>query len=135
MKPATCVELVQALAAGRIDFALTLGLSAEPDLRSETIAHAPARVIVSADHPLVGEGSVELTELSTELLVLLDLPHSGDYFRSLVAAIGTAPDPATAPGATRPCAPWWPGNSATPCSTSGQRPVRPTAWAGAARPW
>ncbi|RCG15673.1 LysR family transcriptional regulator [Streptomyces diacarni] len=87
-------QLVHALEAGRIDFALTygLGLTAEPALRSETIARAPAYVIVSTDHPLAGQGSVELAELSTEPLVLLDLPHSRDYFRSLVAATGTAPD-------------------------------------------
>lgn len=87
-------QLVHALAAGRIDFALTydLGLAAEPELRSKTIGHAPAYVIVAAGHPLAGQGSVELTELSTEPLVLLDLPHSRDYFHSLVAATGTAPD-------------------------------------------
>ncbi|MFK0294970.1 LysR substrate-binding domain-containing protein [Streptomyces sp. NPDC090442] len=87
-------QLVQALTAGHIDFALTydLGLSAEPDLRDETIAHAPAYVIVAADHPLAGKDSVELAELSGEPLVLLDLPYSRDYFRSLVAATGTAPD-------------------------------------------
>nr|BFD80782.1 LysR family transcriptional regulator [Streptomyces sp. Xyl84] len=87
-------RLVQALASGRIDFALTygLGLSADPELRSETIARAPAYVIVAAGHPLAGRDSVELAELSAEPLVLLDLPHSRDYFRSLVAATGTAPD-------------------------------------------
>ena len=87
-------QLVHALAAGRIDFALTydLGLSAESQLCSETIACAPAYVIVAADHPLAGQSSVDLAELSTEPLVLLDLPHSRDYFRSLVAATGTAPD-------------------------------------------
>lgn len=87
-------QLVSALAAGRIDFALTydLGLSAEAELRSETIARAPAYVIVAADHPLAGRGSVGLAELSAEPLVLLDLPHSRDYFRSLIAATGTAPD-------------------------------------------
>ncbi|MEU0402375.1 LysR family transcriptional regulator [Streptomyces sp. NPDC006197] len=87
-------QLVQALAAGRVDFALTydLGLSAEPDLRAETVARAPAYVIVPADHPLAGRDGVELAELSAEPLVLLDLPHSRDYFRSLLAATGTAPD-------------------------------------------
>lgn len=87
-------QLVGALKTGRIDFALTydLGLSTEPELRGETIARAPAYVIVAADHPLAGQGSVSLAELSTEPLVLLDLPHSRDYFRSLVAATGTAPD-------------------------------------------
>ncbi|WP_320779913.1 LysR family transcriptional regulator [Streptomyces sp. CRN 30] len=87
-------QLVQALGAGRIDFALTydLGLAPETELRSETIARAPAYVIVPADHPLAGRGEVELAELSAEPLVLLDLPHSRDYFRSLVTATGTAPD-------------------------------------------
>ncbi|MEU7370410.1 LysR family transcriptional regulator [Streptomyces hygroscopicus] len=87
-------QLVQALVTGRVDFALTydLGLSAEQDLHSETIALAPAYVIVPAGHPLAHQGTVELAELSEEPLVLLDLPHSRDYFRSLVAATGTAPD-------------------------------------------
>lgn len=87
-------QLVHALTTGRVDFALTysLGLAAEADLRSETIARAPAYVIISADHPLAGQGSVELADLAAEPLVLLDLPHSRDYFRSLVAATGTAPD-------------------------------------------
>ncbi|MFF1487657.1 LysR substrate-binding domain-containing protein [Streptomyces sp. NPDC058319] len=87
-------QLVRALASGRIDFALTygLGLSADPELHSETIARAPAYVIVAAGHPLAGQDSVELAELAAEPLVLLDLPHSRDYFRSLVAATGTAPD-------------------------------------------
>ncbi|MBT2409909.1 MULTISPECIES: LysR family transcriptional regulator [unclassified Streptomyces] len=87
-------QLVQALTAGRIDFALTygLGLSAAPELRGETIALAPAYVLVPAGHPLAGRDSVELNELSAEPLVLLDLPHSRDYFHSLVAATGTAPD-------------------------------------------
>ncbi|WP_063787254.1 LysR family transcriptional regulator [Streptomyces sp. NBRC 110028] len=87
-------QLVQALGAGRIDFAVTygLGLPTEPTLRSETIAQAPAYVIVPADHPLARQSTVALVELSAEPLVLLDLPHSRDYFRSLVAATGTAPD-------------------------------------------
>ncbi|WP_353946016.1 LysR family transcriptional regulator [Streptomyces sp. HUAS MG91] len=87
-------QLVAALTAGRIDFALTydLGLSAEPELLSETIARAPAYVIVAAAHPLADRGSVSLAELAAEPLVLLDLPHSRDYFRALVTATGTAPD-------------------------------------------
>ncbi|MGW8556293.1 LysR family transcriptional regulator [Streptomyces tubercidicus] len=87
-------QLFQALRAGRIDFALTydLGLSAEADLRGKTIAHAPAHVIVPATHHLAGQGTVELSELAAEPLVLLDLPYSRDYFHALVAATGTAPD-------------------------------------------
>ncbi|GAB2888547.1 LysR family transcriptional regulator [Streptomyces mayteni] len=85
-------QLVQALTTGRIDFAVTYDLGLTAELRSETIARAPAYVIVPADHPLADRSAVELAELSTEPLVLLDLPHSRDYFRALVAATGTAPD-------------------------------------------
>ncbi|MGW8374676.1 LysR substrate-binding domain-containing protein [Streptomyces sp. ODS28] len=87
-------QLVDALKAGSIDFALTydLGLSAQLDLHSETIAQAPAYVIVPADHHLADRGTVELAELAAEPLVLLDLPHSRDYFRSLLTSTGTAPN-------------------------------------------
>ncbi|MFF7140615.1 LysR family transcriptional regulator [Streptomyces nodosus] len=87
-------QLLQSLRAGRIDFALTydLGLSTDLELSGETIARAPAYAIVPADHPLAGRGSVALTELAGEPLVLLDLPYSRDYFRAMVAATGTAPD-------------------------------------------
>ncbi|MBZ6104085.1 LysR family transcriptional regulator [Streptomyces olivaceus] len=87
-------QLIRSLRAGHIDVALTydLGLSGDAEVRSETIALAPAYAIVPAGHPLAGRGSVELTELAAEPLVLLDLPHSRDYFRALVAATGTEPD-------------------------------------------
>ncbi|WP_406136868.1 LysR family transcriptional regulator [Streptomyces sp. NBC_01089] len=87
-------QLLQALHAGRIDFALTydLGLSADPGLRGETIARFPAYAIVHAGHPLAGRGTVKLAELTAEPLVLLDLPYTRDYFRALVADSGTAPD-------------------------------------------
>lgn len=87
-------QLLQALHAGRIDFALTydLGLSADPGMHGETIARFPAYAIVHAGHPLAGRGTVELAELTAEPLVLLDLPYTRDYFRALVADSGTAPD-------------------------------------------
>ncbi|WP_328324015.1 MULTISPECIES: LysR family transcriptional regulator [unclassified Streptomyces] len=87
-------HLLQALRAERIDFALTygLGLSADLEVRGETIARVPAHVIVPAGHRLAGQTKVDLTELAAEPLVLLDLPYSRDYFRALVAATGTAPD-------------------------------------------
>ncbi|MFI7010632.1 LysR family transcriptional regulator [Streptomyces sp. NPDC050145] len=87
-------QLVGALKAGRVDFALAygLGLATEPELHGETVARAPAYAVVAADHPLAGRGPVHLAELASEPLVLLDLPHSRDYFRSLLAAAGVSPD-------------------------------------------
>jgi DNA-binding transcriptional LysR family regulator len=87
-------QLLRALYSGRVDFALTydLGLFADSEVRGETIARFPAHAIVAAAHPLAGRGTVELAELAAEPLVLLDLPHTRDYFRALVAGTGTAPD-------------------------------------------
>ncbi|WP_324785192.1 LysR family transcriptional regulator [Streptomyces sp. H51] len=87
-------QLATALRAGRLDFALTydLGLATEPDLSAESVAQAPPHVIVAAGHRLAGRDRVELTELADEPMVLLDLPHSRDYFRSLLAAAGVTPD-------------------------------------------
>lgn len=87
-------HLHQALRTGRIDFALTYGLGTptDADLRRETIDLAPAHVIVPAGHRLADREAVDLAELATDPMVLLDLPYSRDYFREVVASSGTAPD-------------------------------------------
>lgn len=87
-------HLHRALRSGGIDFALTYDLSAptDTDLHRETIALAPAYVIVPAGHRLADRATVDLAELAPDPMVLLDLPYSRDYFRAVVAASGTAPD-------------------------------------------
>ncbi|MCX2730697.1 LysR family transcriptional regulator [Saccharopolyspora sp. NFXS83] len=87
-------HLHQALRSGGIDFALTYDLSAptDTDLHRETIALAPAYVIVPAGHRLADRTTVDLAELAPDPMVLLDLPYSRDYFRAVVATSGTAPD-------------------------------------------
>ncbi|WP_042395081.1 LysR family transcriptional regulator [Streptacidiphilus carbonis] len=84
-------ELDRALRTGRIDFALTYDLGLGPGITRETIAALPAHALVAADHQLAGHGSVDLAELAHEPFVLLDLPHSRDYFWSLVTATGITP--------------------------------------------
>lgn len=87
-------QLQQSLRSGAIDFALTYDLSTptDADLRRETIDQAPAHVIVPADHRLAGRTAVELADLASDPMVLLDLPYSRDYFHAIVAASGAAPD-------------------------------------------
>lgn len=87
-------QLHQSLRTGGIDFALIydLGAPTDADLHRETIAHAPAYVIVSADHRLADRTAVDLADLAPDPMVLLDLPYSRDYFRAMVAASGTEPD-------------------------------------------
>ncbi|QMU71530.1 LysR family transcriptional regulator [Streptacidiphilus sp. P02-A3a] len=84
-------ELDQALRTGRIDFAITYDLGLGPGIARETLASLPAHALVAAGHPLAGRGTVDLAELAHEPLVLLDLPHSRDYFWSLVTATGITP--------------------------------------------
>ncbi|WP_329223017.1 LysR family transcriptional regulator [Streptomyces sp. NBC_01485] len=84
-------ELARALRDGRIDFALTYDLGFDGEFVREPLASAPAYAIVPPDHRLAGRGAVDLAELADEPLVLLDLPHSRDYFRSLFGATGTSP--------------------------------------------
>jgi DNA-binding transcriptional LysR family regulator len=84
-------ELDRALRTGRVDFAITYDLGLGAGIARETIASLPAHAIVAADHPLAGRGTIDLTELADEPFVLLDLPHSRDYFWSLVTATGITP--------------------------------------------
>ncbi|WP_042370032.1 LysR family transcriptional regulator [Streptacidiphilus neutrinimicus] len=84
-------ELDRALRTGRIDFALTYDLGLGPGVARDTVASLPVHALVAADHPLAGRGAVDLAELADEPFVLLDLPHSRDYFWSLVTATGITP--------------------------------------------
>ena len=52
---------------------------------------AAALAVFAADHPLAGAESVTVAQLAAEPLVLLDLPHSRDYFRALFWPPGWRP--------------------------------------------
>lgn len=76
----TADEVAPALAAHRIEVALTYDLGLDATVRLETLAQVPLYAAVAQDHPLAGRDAVSLAELATEPLVLLDLPLSRDYF-------------------------------------------------------
>jgi DNA-binding transcriptional LysR family regulator len=48
-------------------------------------------VIVPVGHRLAGRGAVDLAALDGDPMILLDLPHSRDYFWSVVTAAGLSP--------------------------------------------
>jgi DNA-binding transcriptional LysR family regulator len=85
-------EIAQALRSGWIDFALAYDLGFDDgDIVRGQVATAPAHVIVAGSHRLAARKSVGLAELAGDPLILLDLPHSRDYFWSVVTAAGLSP--------------------------------------------
>jgi DNA-binding transcriptional LysR family regulator len=84
-------DLVAGLRSGRLSVALTYDLDLADDLTFAPMASLPPRALLAAGHPLAAKESVTLGDLAGEPLVLLDLPHSRDYFHELFAAAGVEP--------------------------------------------
>ena len=68
----------------RLDLGLTYDLELGTETHFDPLAELPPLAVFPAGHGLATERSGE--ELAAEPLVLLDLPYSRDYFRSLFAA-------------------------------------------------
>ncbi|HWU33305.1 MAG TPA: LysR substrate-binding domain-containing protein, partial [Marmoricola sp.] len=83
--------LKQALRAGRCELALMYGYDLDDDIDHVRVGVAPPYVLVASDHRLAARTSVGLNELAGEPMVLLDLPHSGQYFLQLVESTGFRP--------------------------------------------
>jgi DNA-binding transcriptional LysR family regulator len=84
-------DLVAGLRSGRLSVALTYDLDLSADLAFAPLASLPPYAVFAADHPLAAQDSVTMADLAEQPLVLLDLPHSRDYFRALFAAAGVEP--------------------------------------------
>lgn len=85
------VGLIASLRSGEISIALTYDLNIPPDLTFEPLAHLPPFAFVAARHPLARHRSVPLKALVEEPFLLLDLPHSRDYFLALFHQAGLTP--------------------------------------------
>ena len=84
-------DLLNKLRRAEIDIAITYDMEIPNDVSFEALAELPPYVMVCADHPLAGTGSVSLEQLQDEPLVLLDLPVSRDYFLSMFYNKGLRP--------------------------------------------
>ncbi len=83
--------LKQALRSGRCELALMYGYDLDDDLDHVEVGVAAPYVLVSTAHRLARRKRVALKELAEDPMVLLDLPHSRDYFERLVASTGVVP--------------------------------------------
>lgn len=85
-------QLLEMLQRGEIDIALTYDLEVSQDITFEPLISLPPYVMLPAGHPLSHKESVTPEELASEPMVLLDLPHSRDYFLSAFQQKGIRPN-------------------------------------------
>lgn len=86
------LEILSGLRRAEIDVALTYDLDVPTDLIFETLVALPPYVVVGETHPLAHLPAVSPQELRDHPMVLLDLPHSADYFLSLFDEFGARPE-------------------------------------------
>lgn len=86
-------EIIRDLITGEAELALAYAFALPPEIAGEKLAELPPRVLVAADHRLAGRGSISLAEICHEPFILLDLPHSREYFFNLFAIAGAEPRP------------------------------------------
>ncbi len=77
------LDLQERVREGRCELAMTYAYGLGDEFETEVLAEVPPRIVVSADHPLARRRSVSLREMADAPMVLLDLPHTRDYFLSL----------------------------------------------------
>lgn len=84
-------ELLDHLRDGSLTVALTYDLELAGDIAFEPLATLPPYAVFAGDHPWASREQVSTAELADEPLVLLDLPYSREYFRSLFVSAGVNP--------------------------------------------
>jgi DNA-binding transcriptional LysR family regulator len=87
-------DLLRGLRDGTLDLALTYSLDLTDEIAFTPLVSLPPYVILPKQHRLARARAVSLTELLDEPYVMLDLPHSREYFAALFDAAGTRPVPA-----------------------------------------
>jgi DNA-binding transcriptional LysR family regulator len=87
----TLDALDKGLRDGRFELALTYDLGLGEGIERIELLNIRPHVLVPAAHRLASAESVSLADLADEPYVLLDLPHSRDYFRAAFAAAGVQP--------------------------------------------
>lgn len=81
-------ELFAMLRQAKIDLAMTYDLDLPRDLDFCPMLELPPLVALSETHPLADQSAISIQELAPFPMVLLDLPHSVDYFFSFFTGMG-----------------------------------------------
>lgn len=76
---------------GTVEAAIAYEFAPIPGLTFERLYRTPPHVILSATHPLAARASLRLSELEGRDMVLLDIPHSREYFLGMLKTAGVEP--------------------------------------------
>ncbi|GAA6164619.1 LysR family transcriptional regulator [Pelagimonas sp. KU-00592-HH] len=85
-------DIFSQLRKGELDVALTYDLDIPPDLDFSPLVSLPPYIAVAEDHPLAKFKEITIDALRGEPMVLLDLPHSSEYFMSFFHESGFKPN-------------------------------------------
>lgn len=83
--------LLNGLHDGSLDIALTYSLDISEGITFTPLLSLPPYVILPKTHRLARARKVSLVDLLSEPYVMLDLPHSREYFSALFDVVGTRP--------------------------------------------
>lgn len=87
----TLDRLQQLLKSGHIEMALLYALELDAELESEDLTIIQPHVLLPENHRLAKGRSVSLKAIQNDPMILLDLPHSRDYFQQLFQHLGINP--------------------------------------------
>ncbi|KAA0099526.1 LysR family transcriptional regulator [Mycolicibacterium sp. P1-18] len=85
-------DLAEGVANGTFELGIGYDLVEDTRLKRWPLFTLPPYVLVAGDHRFATRPSVDLADLADDPMVLLDLPHSRDYFQSVFTAAGVTPN-------------------------------------------
>ena len=84
--------MIDGLHKGDLELAVMYDLPIPDDLEFVQIAQFPPYAVVPDGHRLQERGEASLTELMDEPMILLDLPHTAEYFQAIFLRHGITPN-------------------------------------------
>jgi DNA-binding transcriptional LysR family regulator len=84
-------EIVDGLLSGRMEIAIAYAYALPREIIGDSLVELPPYLLVSANHPLAAQEKISLKQVVNEPFILLDLPHSREYFMNLFSICQVMP--------------------------------------------
>ena len=84
-------ELNEGVLSGKFEIGIGYDFGREVGIKVQRLFDVPAHIVVPFAHPLAQAGKIKLKQIAEEPIVLLDLPHSRDYFARAFKNAGFEP--------------------------------------------